>query len=253
MTYQQIVNRNTDYAILLCFMSGIVQLIMAVLNLGVLVDFISIPVTVGFTSATSVIIGASQIKSLLGLKISSSGFVDTITKVSQNIHKTKFSDATLGFGCIAILMLLRVNSSLLKRHCLIIKLFQKLKDVQLQNKNKKLLKYIMWLISTSRNALVVITCSTVAYFYETKWAGSPFLLTGAVKAGVPELKLPPFETVVNNRTVGFSEMVGDLGSSVILVPVIAVLGNVAIAKAFGNPKTKCTIQNCLIAFQLLER
>ncbi|XP_019869621.2 sodium-independent sulfate anion transporter-like [Aethina tumida] len=216
MTYQQVVNRNTDYAILLCFMSGIVQLIMAVLNLGVLVDFISIPVTVGFTSATSVIIGASQIKSLLGLKISSSGFVDTITKVSQNIHKTKFSDATLGFGCIAILMLLR-----------------KLKDVQLQNKNKKLLKYILWLISTSRNALVVITCSTVAYFYETKWAGSPFLLTGAVKAGVPELKLPPFETVVNNRTVGFSEMIGDLGSSVVLVPVIAVLGNVAIAKAFA--------------------
>lgn len=34
MTYQQIVNRSTDYAILLCFLSGIVQLLMSVLHLG---------------------------------------------------------------------------------------------------------------------------------------------------------------------------------------------------------------------------
>lgn len=39
MTYQQIVGRNTDYAILLCFLSGIVQLLMAILNLGR--DFLS--------------------------------------------------------------------------------------------------------------------------------------------------------------------------------------------------------------------
>ena len=76
---------------------------------GVLIDFISIPVTVGFTSATSVIIGASQLKSLLGLKIKSSGFLDTVTKVFQNIHMTKLYDFTLGVACIVVLMLLRVS------------------------------------------------------------------------------------------------------------------------------------------------
>jgi hypothetical protein len=35
MTYQQIVGRNTDYAILLCFLCGIVQLAMAILHLGI--------------------------------------------------------------------------------------------------------------------------------------------------------------------------------------------------------------------------
>lgn len=49
-------------AILLCFISGIVELIMAFLKLGALVDLISLPVTVGFTSATALIIGASQLK-----------------------------------------------------------------------------------------------------------------------------------------------------------------------------------------------
>lgn len=77
---------------------------------GVLIDFISIPVTVGFTSATSVIIGSSQFGSLLGLKISSNGFFDTMTKLVQNIQDTRFSDLGLGVGCIAALLLLRVSN-----------------------------------------------------------------------------------------------------------------------------------------------
>lgn len=76
--------------------------------LGVLIDFISIPVTVGFTSATSVIIVASQLKGLLGLKISSQGFLDTLTKVFQNIGDTNLWDAGMSFSCIVILLLFRV-------------------------------------------------------------------------------------------------------------------------------------------------
>ncbi|XP_076275104.1 sodium-independent sulfate anion transporter-like isoform X1 [Rhynchophorus ferrugineus] len=223
MTYQQIVGRNTDYAILLCFLSGVVQLIMSILHLGVLVDFISIPVTVGFTSATSVIIGSSQFASLLGIKMTSNGFYDTMNKLFQNIHLTRFQDTLLGISCIAVLLLLR-----------------KLKDVKLNKKGVKPTKqqccfnYIFWLISTSRNAIVVIICSTIAFMYESRGSGSPFRLTGDVKAGLPEFKLPPFSTMVNNSTREFPEMLSDLGSSVFLVPIIAVLGNVAIAKAFAS-------------------
>lgn len=49
--------------------------------LGVLIDFISVPVTVGFTSATSVIIAVSQLKGLLGLQFKSGAFIDTVKKV----------------------------------------------------------------------------------------------------------------------------------------------------------------------------
>lgn len=109
---------------------------------------------------------------------------------------------------------------------------QKLKDFKIKPK-KSPFNYIFWLISTSRNALVVIICSTIAYCYETNATNSsPFLLTGKVKGGLPEIKLPPFNTTLNNRTIEFNEMIADLGTSVVLVPIIAVLGNVAIAKAF---------------------
>lgn len=34
MTYKQVVNRNADFAVLLCFLSGCVQILLSVLNLG---------------------------------------------------------------------------------------------------------------------------------------------------------------------------------------------------------------------------
>lgn len=218
MTYQQIADRNTDYAILLCFLSGIVQLIMALLNLGVLIDFISIPVTVGFTSATSVIIATSQLKSLLGLKFTASGFLDTIRKVFENISSYRVSDTILGIVCIVSLIILR-----------------KLKDLQLPKRaaQNKFLSHTLWLISTSRNALIVLLCSSIAYAYTTE-DSTPFLLTGDVKGGMPTIQPPPFSTVLNNQTMHFTDMVSDLGMSVLMVPIIAVLGNVAIAKAFAS-------------------
>jgi len=59
-------------------------------------------------------------------------------------------------------------------------------------------------------------------------------LTGKLRSGLPPFQLPPFQTIVGNQTFSFGEMCSELGSSIILVPVIAVLGNVAIAKAFGK-------------------
>lgn len=101
-------------------------------------------------------------------------------------------------------------------------------------KKQHTISKILWLISTARNAIVVILCATIAYCYETFGNGSPVILTGTVKPGLPSVDLPPFSTSINNRTIEFNEMFTDLGSSIILVPIIAVLGNVAIAKAFGK-------------------
>lgn len=215
MTYQQIQGRNPDYAVLLCFLSGVVQLGMGLLHLGVLIDFISVPVTVGFTSATSVIIAVSQLKGLLGLQFKSGGFLDTVKKVITNIPNARLADSTLGISCIVLLLLMR-----------------KMKDLKLPASQNGL-KKTLWLLSTSRNAIVVVGCSVAAFLFE-KYSTQPFKLTGTVKDGLPSLSWPPFHTAVNGRYVGFMEMCSDLGSSIFIVPVIAVLGNVAIAKAFAS-------------------
>ncbi|XP_033214570.1 sodium-independent sulfate anion transporter [Belonocnema kinseyi] len=222
MTHEYVRGRSVDFAILLAFLSGCMQLMMGFLRLGVLVDFISVPVTVGFTSATSVIIVVSQLKGLLGLKISSSGFMDTLKAVFENIGNTSLWDTAMSFTCIIILLI-----------------FRKMKDIKLCGEGEKptkrqlVMMKIIWLLSTARNAIVVVICSVIAYKMESL-NNSPFILTGPVRSGLPEIRLPPFSTQVNNRTLNFVEMCSELGPAIVLVPIIGVLGNVAIAKAFAS-------------------
>ncbi|XP_034936756.1 sodium-independent sulfate anion transporter-like [Chelonus insularis] len=223
MTHEYVQGKSADFAVLLAFLAGCLQLVMACLHLDVLIDFISIPVTVGFTSATSVIIVASQLKGILGLKITSSGFIDTINQVVRNIGDTNPWDAGMSFLCIFFLLLLR-----------------KMKDIKWCSKSEKLsrerkiLTKIIWLVSTARNAIVVIVCSTIAYQMNSPESEAPFILTGRVKPGLPSFSLPPFSTRMNDRDLNFIDMCVELGPAIFLVPIIGVLGNVAIAKAFAN-------------------
>lgn len=98
------------------------------------------------------------------------------------------------------------------------------------------LRKALWLVSIARNALVVVGASCTAYWLHapTPAPGRPaFQLSGRVQPGVPRLALPPFSTTIGNRTVGFTEMVNELGSGLAMVPVVMVLANIAIAKAFS--------------------
>ncbi|XP_058825058.1 sodium-independent sulfate anion transporter [Topomyia yanbarensis] len=214
-----------QFAILLCFLAGLVELLMAVLRLGALVDLISLPVTVGFTSATALIIGASQLKALLGIRGGSgSGFAETIKTVIQNIGSARVADSILGLTAIAVLLALR-----------------KLKDIKTPaqaGQGRKALGMALWLIATARNALLVLVTSLLAFYFDRQ-GERPFILTGTVRSGIPAFNLPPFSTQIsgpNNTSteLGFIEMTSELGVNVVLVPVIAVLGNVAISKAFGG-------------------
>lgn len=207
-----------DLAILLCLLAGIVEFIMALLRLGALVDLISMPVTVGFTSATAIIIGVSQLKGLLGITAKSdSGFLPTLETVFRNLSSLRVADASLGITSLSILLLVR-----------------KLKDIKTES---KVVSGALWFIATARNALLVFFASLAAFFAYQK-GQEPFVLTGTVKSGIPDFETPPFSTnYVRNGTevtMDFKDMVSELGSSIILVPIIAVLGNVAISKAFGG-------------------
>ncbi len=102
---------SADYislAILLALMAGTLQLILGLARFGFLVNFLSHPVLAGFTSAAALIIGASQLKNLLGIPIDRSNYVHRIvaSAVQQagDIHVTT---VLIGLGSIAGLMLLR--------------------------------------------------------------------------------------------------------------------------------------------------
>ncbi|XP_034830887.1 sodium-independent sulfate anion transporter-like [Maniola hyperantus] len=202
-----------DCVVLLTFLAGCLVLLMGLLRLGFLVDLISPSVTIGFTSATAVIIVVAQLKGLLGLSFVAESPFDNVRLIVQHWGHVRLPDCALAAGCCAVLLALR-----------------KLKDLPVGAKRHRL-KKLLWLVSIARNALVVLGASTAAYC--TYDAAQPlFKLSGKVESGLPKFGLPPFSTTMGNQTLGFFEMVERLGSGLAVLPLVMVLANIAIAKAF---------------------
>lgn len=58
------------------------------------------------------------------------------------------------------------------------------------------------------------------------------MLLGDIVPGLPAFKLPNFSTIQNNQTLTFVDMAKGLGTGIVVIPIVAVLQNIAIAKAF---------------------
>lgn len=129
LTYQAVNGRGPQHAILLCFLTGLVQILMGIfglgksshhysnqpkltfITLGFLIDFVSGPVSSGFTSAVALIIVTSQIKDVLGITASGGTFIQTWTSIFNDIHNTNVWDTVFGITCIAVLLIMRVSTT----------------------------------------------------------------------------------------------------------------------------------------------
>ncbi len=90
------------YAISLAIMVGIFQLMLGLLRLGVLVDFLSHPVVIGFTNAAAIIIATSQLSKIFGVVVEKGEHhYDTIWSVIV-AATTETHTLTLGMGLLAI-------------------------------------------------------------------------------------------------------------------------------------------------------
>ena len=97
------------YAIALAMMVGIFQLILGVLRLGVLVDFLSHPVVIGFTNAAAIIIATSQLSKIFGVVVEKGEHhYDTIWRVVVAASsETHLLTLAMGLLAIAIMALLK--------------------------------------------------------------------------------------------------------------------------------------------------
>ncbi|KAK9883035.1 hypothetical protein WA026_001243 [Henosepilachna vigintioctopunctata] len=231
LTFESIQNKGPEYAIVLSFLSGTIQLLMGIFKFGFIIDFISGPVASGFTSAVALVILTSQVKDLLGIPTSGSVFIHTWSSIFGNIHHTNLWDAILGVICIACLLLLRIGSKFS---------LSTVDDGLKRSKIQILGNRFFWFIATSRNAILLLICGYIGFCFFNNGL-VPFSLIGSVPAGMPSFKMPPFsfEKVVGNATVSvtFGEIVADLGSGIIVVPLLSLLENTAICKAFADGKT----------------
>ena len=109
-----IVSAETDpstylnLAILLALLVGIFRLVLGLLRLGFLVSFLSQPVISGYTSAAALIIGLSQLKHLLGIKIPNSNYIhEVLYNAVLNISAINMITFLIGLGGIGLMLWLK--------------------------------------------------------------------------------------------------------------------------------------------------
>jgi SulP family sulfate permease len=101
---------TAEYVILAGLMAllvGVVQLAMGLARLGVLVNFVSHSVIVGFSAGAGVLIAVTQLRHLLGLEFTSHGLVDTVHSVWIYLPKTHMPTMALSVGTMLLMVLLR--------------------------------------------------------------------------------------------------------------------------------------------------
>lgn len=151
------------YAAILAFMVGIFQLSLGLLRLGVLVDFLSHPVVIGFTNAAAIIIGMSQLGKIFGIESRKGDHhYETVWNLIQDIPMTHL--LTLMMGVLSILLLV-----LLKKFA------PKLPNV----------------------LITVVVCILLSYFMDYNAKGGSII--GHVPDGLPAFKIPDvgFNQMVN--------------------------------------------------------
>jgi len=89
----------------LALMVGVLQIGMAAFRLGFLVNFISHPVLVGFTSAAAIVIGFSQVKHLAGMPVSNSEYpIQLIANTIGGIGSSNLTTLVIGLSSCVMLV-----------------------------------------------------------------------------------------------------------------------------------------------------
>jgi SulP family sulfate permease len=145
------------YAAILAFMVGIFQLSLGLLRLGVLVDFLSHPVVVGFTNAAALIIASSQVGKLFGVATrKGEHHYETIWNLIQDIPQTHLT--TLIMGGLSLFLLLFIK-----------KVAPKLPNI----------------------LITVVICTLLSYFLAFEDKGGA--VVGLIPSGLPGFKIPDVE------------------------------------------------------------
>jgi len=234
MTHEYNHDGNTDMATLLAFFTGLIIFCAGVFQLGFLIDFMSGPVIAGFTSAAAITIAVSQLKGLFGIKVDDDGFIAILRGLVQQISDTNVSDLTMGCVCIVILISMREMRRL--------PFMQPSPDA---SPCRKHLQSVLRFVSIARNAILVGLAAALVGILKSQGL-EPFTPTSSVKAGIPRPAPPPFSSEdSHNATMSFGDMTSQLGIGIGIVPLLAIIENTAIAKAFAEGQRLDTTQEMI--------
>ncbi|WP_297527332.1 SulP family inorganic anion transporter [Thiohalobacter sp.] len=97
------------YAAMLALMVGGFQILLGAFRLGILVDFLSHPVVVGFTNGAAIIIATSQLSRLFGVTVEKADrHYETVWRVLvAAVQGTHLPTMMMGLGALLLMLLLR--------------------------------------------------------------------------------------------------------------------------------------------------
>ncbi len=96
----------------LALMVAVIQTLMGILRIGFLVNFLSHPVLVGFSAAAAILIGLSQIKSVLGVKVPRTDYFYTdVIALLQRIGDVNWVSLVIGVVSVGVLLYFKLRSA----------------------------------------------------------------------------------------------------------------------------------------------
>ncbi|XP_034485741.1 sodium-independent sulfate anion transporter [Drosophila innubila] len=213
VSLQFTVGRPIEFAILLTFLSGIVQIIMGTLRLGFIFEFISMPVIKAFSSATAVLVIESQLKVLLGIKYLVPGLISSVRTLSSRIGEANMGDLIMGICAISFLLLLEL-----------------LERVARNEKRGKTLRVCCRYLSTSRNTLIVLIAAIISYIWLGFRDKLPYALGSNALSSLPNFTVPSLTIETPTQTYSFWEILSELSVGIIVIPIVGILTNISIGK-----------------------
>jgi len=189
-------------ALTLAFLSGAILLVMGVFRLGFLANFLSHPVIAGFITASGILIAASQLKHILGIRADGHSLFDLLVSLLSHLGETNWITLVIGVAATAFLFWVRKGLKPLLRKA---GLGPKLADV-----------------ATKAGPVAAVFVTTLA-----TWGlglnGHGVAIVGDVPQSLPPLTLPSLDP----------SLVGQLFIPALLISIIGFVESISVAQTLA--------------------
>ena len=159
-------------ALTLAFLSGLFLLVMGVLRLGFLANFLSHPVVSGFISASGILIAASQIKTLMGVKVEGQTLPELLPALWQQAPQASGLTLLIGLAATAFLFWARKG----------------LKPLLVR---QGLRPAVADMLAKAGPVAAIMLTTVAAWWFD--WQHQGVRIVGAVPQGLPPLTLPAWD------------------------------------------------------------
>lgn len=191
--------------LILAFMIGLLQIAMAAFRLGFLVNFISHPVLVGFTSAAAIVIGFSQLKHLFGISIETGEYpFQLIANTLSGISAANPTTLAIGIGSCLLLVLFGYGITPLLK-----------KAGAKENVATSIAKI---------GPLVAVVVTALVVFVWRLNATDSVAIVGDIPAGLPGLTVPEFSV----------DSIRKLLPLALVITLVGYLESISVAKALAS-------------------